>query len=106
MHHTSEETIELRVVFDYTVQKVPTRTHRDVLVNRDGLAIQITLLKTSVDEKGYPDPRALWFIERTFLKAFNEKHPPDVRLLGWQSRLEGDSFTLSEYRVLLSTSAN
>jgi hypothetical protein len=96
-----EQQVRVHIVFDYTIQKVPTRTERQVLMCKQDFNVHLNLLPKSLDDKDYPDPRALWFAERVFLKAFNEKHLPDVRLIEWKAHLKGDSFILSEYRVLL-----
>jgi hypothetical protein len=99
-----EDKVEIHIVFDYVIQRRPTRTQRQVLTRQEDFNVSLKLLRKSLDEKGYPDPRALWFAERVFLKSYNDKHAPDVRLLEWKAHLKGDSFILSEYRVLLSAS--
>ena len=99
-----EDEVEIHIVFDYVIQQTPTRMQRQVLTRREDFNVEVKLLRKSLDEKGYPDPQALWFAERTFLKCYNDKHSPDVRLVKWKAHLKGDSFILSEYRVLLSAS--
>jgi hypothetical protein len=99
-----EDEVEIHIVFDYVIQQTPTRTQRQVLTRQEDFNVHLKLLRKSLDERGYPDPRALWFAERTFLKAYSDKHMPDVRLLQWKAHLNGDPFVLSEYRVLLPPS--
>ena len=101
-----DDEVKIHIVFDYVIQKTPTRTERQVLTRREDFNVHLTLLRKSLDEKGYPDPRALWFAERMFRKSFKDKHLPDVRLLEWKAHLKGDFFVLSEYRVLLPASAD
>jgi hypothetical protein len=97
---------KIHIVFDYVIQKVPTRTDRKVIYSRQDFNIFLNIQPKSLDERGYPDPRAMWFAERMFLKAFNNKHLPDVRLMEWKAHLKDDPFILSEYRVLLSPAAD
>jgi hypothetical protein len=99
-----KDEVEIHIVFDYVIQRRPTRTQRQVLTRQEDFNVSLKLLRKRLDEKGYPDPRALWFAERMFLKSYNDKHLPDVRLLQWKAHLKDDSFILSEYRVLLSVS--
>jgi hypothetical protein len=94
--------VTIHIVFDYVIQKVPTRTERKVLFLHQDFNVILNILPKSLDEKGYPDPRAIWFAERMFLREFNKKHLPDVRLTEWKAHLKGDAFVLSEFRVLLS----
>lgn len=101
-----EDKVEIHVVFDYVIQQTPTRTQRQILTRQQDFNVHLKLLRKNLDEKGYPDPRALWFAERTFLKGYNDKHMPDVRLLQWKAHLKGDAFILSEYRVLLPSSTD
>jgi hypothetical protein len=86
---SSEDETEVHIVFEYVIQRVPTRTQRNVATQRDDFNVSITLKRKNLDERGYPDPHALWFAERTFLKAYNEKHLPNVRLLRWRAHLKG-----------------
>ena len=99
-----DDEVEIHIVFDYVIQKTPTRTERQVLTRKEDFNVRLTLLRKSLDERGYPDPRALWFAERMFLQSYNNKHLPDVRLLEWKAHLKGDFFILSEYQVLLPAS--
>lgn len=99
-----KDEVEIHIVFDYVIQRTPTRTQRQVLTQKEDFNVHMKFQRKNLDDRGYPDPRALWFAERMFLNALNEKHLPDVRLLQWKSHLEGDSFILSEYRVLLASS--
>jgi len=96
--------VELHIVFDYTIQRVPTRTSREVQIKNLDFNVHLMLRRSHLDEKGYPCAPALWHAERMFLSGWNNKHLPDVRLLKWNSHLKGDDFILSEYRVLLSPS--
>jgi hypothetical protein len=99
-----EDKVEIHIVFDYVIQRTPTRSQRQLRTRQEDFNVNLKLSRKNLDERGYPDPRALWFAERMFLKSYNDKHSPDVRLLQWKAHLKGDSFVLSEYRVLLSTS--
>lgn len=99
---SSEDEVELHIVFDYLLQRTPTRTKRQVLTRSDDFNVYLRLSRNLLDERGYPVARALWHAERLFLQAFNKKHLPDVRLLRWTSHLAGDPFIMSEYTVLLS----
>ena len=101
-HTPLDDEVEIHIVFDYVIQRTPTRTQRRVLTKKHQLNAFLKLSRKNLDERGYPDPRALWFAERMFLKAYNDKHLPDVRLLRWSCRLKDDTFVLSEYRVELS----
>ena len=98
--------VTVNLVFDYTVQKVPTRSEGKILTKKDQFYVYLQLLPKNLDERGYPDPRALWFAERKFLEGFEKKHLPDVRLLQWSARVDGDSFVLSEYQVLMARSGD
>lgn len=93
--------LTLQLLFEYELQKTPSRTDRTRRVRRDSLSVLLTLSATSIDEKGRPDPRALWYAERMFYGAFNEKHLPDVRLTRWTCRLADSPILLSEYRVTI-----
>ncbi|MGE3701812.1 MAG: hypothetical protein AB7G08_23940 [Hyphomicrobiaceae bacterium] len=99
-----DEEVEIHLVFDYIIQRVPTRTKRAVFTRNDDINVFLRLSRKHLDERGYPDAAALWFAEGMFLKFYNKKHLPDVRLLGWKSHLKGDVFVLSEYRVMLPPS--
>jgi hypothetical protein len=99
-----EEEVEIHIVFDYVIQRTPTRTQRQIQTRQENFNVLVKLLRKSMDEKGYPDPRALWFAERKFLEGYNHRHFPDVRLVQWKAHLKDDPFILSEYRVLLPTS--
>jgi hypothetical protein len=101
---SAEDEVEIHIVFDYVIQRVPTRTKREVLTQKQDLNVYMKLSRTNLDERGYPNARALWAAERVFLKGYNDKHLPDVRLLQWEAHLKGDSFILSEYRVMLPPS--
>lgn len=96
--------VEIHMVFDYVIQRTPTRTQRKVLTRSDHFNVFLSLLPKHLDKRGYPEPRALWFAERQFLIEFNKKHLPDVRLLQWKAHLKNDPFVLSEYHVLLPRS--
>ncbi len=97
----SEDEVELHIVFDYLIQRTPTRTKRRVQTRKDNFNVHLRLSRGLLDDRGYPAARALWHAERMFLQGFNKKHLPDVRLLSWTSRLKDDPFILSEYEVLL-----
>jgi hypothetical protein len=94
--------VEIHIVFDYLIQITPTRTNRRVLTESHDLNVLLKLSRKNLDDRGYPHPQALWFAERMFLKAFNDKHLPDVRMLQWKAHVKGDTFVLSEYSVSLS----
>lgn len=93
--------VQIHIEFDCVIQRTPTRTKRQIFSFQKTFYVDLKLSRKHLDEKGYPDPRALWFVEQTFLKKYSEDHLPDVRLLRWKSHLSGDPFILSEYRVLL-----
>jgi hypothetical protein len=99
-----EGEVEIHIVFDYVIQRVPTRTKRKVLTRKQDFNVHMKLSRTNLDERGYPNARALWAAERVFLKGYNDKHLPDVRMLQWKSHLKGDSYILSGYRALLPPS--
>ena len=101
---SAEDEVEVHIVFDYVIQRVPTRTKRKVLTRKQDFNVYMKLSRTNLDERGYPNARALWAAERMFLKGYNDKHLPDVRILQWKSHLKGDSYILSEYRALLPPS--
>ena len=101
---SAEDEVEIHIVFDYVIQRVPTRTKREVLTWKQDFNVYMKLSRTNLDERGYPYACALWAAERMFLKGYNDKHLPDVRLLQWKAHLKGDSLIVSEYRVLLPPS--
>jgi hypothetical protein len=104
---SSEEETKVRVhiVFDYTIEPVPTKRKAASIVQRHlDFNVHLDILPKSLDERGYPDPRAMWFAERQLIKALEEKHTPEVRLIAWRSHLKGDPFVLSEFAVHLSSS--
>lgn len=101
---TPEDLVQIHIVFEYRIQRTPTRTNRNTQTRRESFNVFLRLSRRNLDNRGYPNPQALWFAERMFLKEYNAKHLPDVRLLQWQARLRGDPFILSEYQVLLPLS--
>lgn len=106
MPEDKPKTVEIVICFDYTLQRVPTRNNRTVQTRQDGTRVFLTLPVTALDANGVPIPRALWYAEGMFLKQLQDKHMPDVRVLHWQSRVDGTTKILSEYRVLLPASAD
>jgi hypothetical protein len=100
-----ETKVRVHIVFDYTIEPVPTKRNAASIIQRHlDLNVYLDILPKSLDERGYPDPRALWFAERQFIKALEEKHTPEVRIIAWRSHLKGDPFTLSQYAVHLPSS--
>lgn len=97
-----EDMVEIVVVFDYTIQRVPTRKNRKIQTRKSGTKVYLNLRRECLNAEGIPEPRALWHAESLFLKELKNKHLPDVRLMHWQSHLEGSTKILSDYRVLLS----
>lgn len=98
----SEDMVEIVLVFDYTIQRVPTRNNRKIQTKKSGTKVYLSLRRECLNAEGIPEPRALWFAESMFLKELKNKHLPDVRVMHWQSHLEGSTKILSDYRVLLS----
>jgi hypothetical protein len=100
------ETVEIHLLFEYILQRVPTRTNRKILTKNDEFHVHLRLDRKNLDVRGYPDPRALWFAERQFLTEIDKKHQPDVRLLRWRVHLVNDPFVLSSYEVFIPRAAD
>ena len=101
-----ESFVQIHIVFEYRIQRTPTRTNRAIQTRWQSFNVAIQLSQTYIDHRGYPDARALWIAERMFLKKYHSRHLPDVRLVQWRARLRGDAFILSEYQVFLPLSSD
>src|SRR5262245_54322211 len=100
----ADDNVTIRIVFDYVIQRVPTRNNRKIETRKEKFGVNLTLKRSELDANGFPKPGPLWFAERMFFKNFDYKSIEHVRILRWQARLDGNPKVLSEYQVLLSPS--
>jgi hypothetical protein len=99
-----DDPTQIQIVFDYTIQKVPTRARRSLAFRHLTIHVLMQLKRRDLRHDGTPTPRALWFAEKKFRERYYETHLPDVRLIEWKSHLADSKQILSEYRIFLPAS--